>query len=152
MSDVKQHILDLSTKMNEFVGKVENSTVKTNDDMYEKLLPEGVTMKEVKTISDYNTDFIAAATHNISQKAIEAMASDKSITEVSGSVKMGVNDSLNVGVDRQKTYTNHLQGGAETVKYGVVTAAYETRGSKGSGGQLKAVRAHINAIAAEQLK
>lgn len=152
MSEVKQHILDLSTKMNEFVGAVENSTVKTSDDMYEKLLPEGVTMKEVKTISDYNTDFIAAATHNISQRAIEAMSKDKAITDVSGSVKMGVNDALNVGIDRQKTYTNHLQGGAETVKYGVVTASYETRGGKGSGGQLKAVRAHINAVAADLLK
>ena len=152
MSEVKQHILDLSTKMDQFVGKVENSAVKANDDMYEKLLPEGVTMKEVTTISNYNTDFVAAATHNISQRAVEAMAKDKSISEVSSTIKMGVNDSLTVGIDRSQTYTNHLQGGAETTKYGVVKASYEVKSGKSSGGQLKAVRAQISAMAADKLK
>jgi hypothetical protein len=150
MSDLKQAIIDLATRMEEHIGQVENGSIQVAEDLYEKLLPETLTMEVVKDVGNYNTDFIAASSYSVGNRAIQAMANDDSLNEVNTSIKMGVNDALKLNVDRKRTYGS-VNGGTETTKFGVVTAAYETKSGK-NGGQLKVVRKSISESAAELLK
>lgn len=137
--EVKQAVVELADKMRPFIGAVTEGKVEVDGSMYEKTLPESLTMEVIKQVSDHNTNFVAAGTRIIRTAAIEAMANDKSLNEVSSTIKMGANDKLNINVERTKSYANHLQGGVETTKYAVTTVGYEVQSGK-NGGQLKVVR------------
>ena len=121
-------------------------------ELYKELLPEELTMEQVKAVSEYNTDFIAAGAYAFGQMAVNAMSKNKDLTEASVDVNMGHRDVLKLSVDREKSYRNPLGGeGATSTKYGVVTAAYEVKSGK-NGGQLKTARNAINAMALDLLK
>ena len=117
---------------------------------YEENLPEGITPAVVKALSDYNSTYVAAGVHAFGTIAVAAMAKDKSLDRVSGEIKMGHRDVLSATIDRQRQYANHLGGGEQIVKHGVVTPDYEVRAGKNAG-QLKIARQLIAELAAEKL-
>lgn len=128
-----------------------NKSVKTTDGVYEANLPEGLTMPIVTQVSEYNTDFVAASAYAFGQVAVKAMAADKTLDQLTGTIPMAGKDAVHHTIHREKTYANALGGGDPIVKQGVMVTTLETRAGK-NGGQLKAARNEIGSLAAEAFK
>jgi hypothetical protein len=151
---VKQEVLDMAAKIEALMKSDKAGIIsEANNDVFEKTLPEDLDLATVNRVHDHETTFIAGAVHYVGQTAIGMMAEDKDLKSVTSGIKMAGRNSLNVQIDRTKEYTNHLSGnGEKTVKYGAATIAYDVRGSKKSGGQLKAVTQSLAELAMSQLK
>lgn len=151
-AQLKEDVLELATKIEAGLTMDKKSGVATaSEDLYEQNLPEDLTMEEVKKVSDYNTTFVAAGTYAFGKLSVDAMSGNKGLEKTTGEIKMGVKDTLSFSMDRRKEYVNHLTGGDKTVKFGVVTSAYEVRAGKNAG-QLKVARTMIAELAADKLK
>ncbi len=134
------------TKMDKATGVGTSS-----DNIYEKTLPEDVTMEMVTKVTDHNTTFIAAATKVAGQLAIEAMKENKDLNRATIPFQMGVKDQVTISVDRQATFANPQKPEEPIVKYGATSVKYDVRSSHNVG-TLKTVRAEISKLAAEALK
>lgn len=134
------------TKMDHSTG-VGNS----NDKIYEKTLPEDVSMEMVTKVTDHNTVFIAAATKVAGKLAVEAMKENKDLNRATVPFNMGVRDQLTVSVDRQATFPNPQKPEEPIVKFGSTTVKYDVR-SGHNVGTLKSVRNEISKLATEALK
>jgi hypothetical protein len=149
---ISEVVLEMAKKIEE-ASSVDKNTgiVQTEDNVYEKLLPEDLTIETVNAVTNHNANFIAAGSYAIGNMAVAAMSKKKDLDQVTGLVKMGGSDTLNVNVERRKEYTTKLKGEPQTtVKFGVVTASYDVTGSHNSG-QLKKVRTAIAEMAMEAL-
>jgi hypothetical protein len=154
MSEIKKEVIELAAKI-EAAMKLDataGTVTETDGNVFEKTLPEDLNIDTVNKVHDHESLFTAATVHYVGNAAINAMSTNQDLKEVSGAFKMGKN-TLNVQIDRSKEYTNHLNGnGEKTVKYGVATVAYDVKGSKKSGGQLKAVTTALAESAMSKLK
>lgn len=152
---VKAEVLALAETIEAGLLHEKKSTVITEKEegsLYEANLPEGLTPEIVNAVSDYNTTFVAAGAHACGKMAVEAMAKDKTVTEITGQIKMGKRDKVGYTIARSKEYENRLAGdGVKTEKFGVVTTSYEVQGGTNKG-QLKAVRNLIGELANAALR
>jgi hypothetical protein len=121
------------------------------DDLYERTLPEDLTMETVTKVTDHNTTFIAAATDAAGKLAVKAMKENKDLQRATVPFNMGVRDQVTVSVDRKATYPNPQKPEEPIVKFGATTVKYDVRSSHNVG-VLKSVRAEISKLAAESLK
>lgn len=121
------------------------------EDLYDSNLPETLTPAIVKEVSDFNTTFVAAGAFAFGSLAVEAMAGNKNLERATVEIGMGGKDNLNLSIDRSKTFNNHLAGGGETVKFGIVTPGYEVVAGKNAG-QLKKARLLVGELAAAALQ
>lgn len=119
-------------------------------DLYNKNLPEGLTKDVVKAVSDYNTTFVAAGVQAFGELSVAAMAADKTLDKTSLELPIAHHDTLNVAVQREKTFANRLSGdGADVVKQGVTTVSIDVRGAH-KAGELKKARDYINQLASSK--
>lgn len=108
---------------------------------YYENLPEGLTKKQVEDLSKYNVHYIAAAHLAVGEMAADAFVEDKNLDRVTASMGyFGKNDSIDMTVDRSKTYQNRLTDGddKEVTKHLVVKTQITTASGKGYG--VKAIR------------
>lgn len=149
---IKDDIIALAAKIEAGITLDAKSGIGTESgDLYKENLPEDLSMEVVRGVTDYNTKFIAAGAYAFGKMSVDAMAGNKGLAETSVDIAVGTKDNVSYSVQRTKEYTNHLGGGEKTVKHGVISAAYEVRSGK-NGGQLKAARQTIAALAMEKLK
>ncbi len=133
----------------EFDAKSGVCTEKTES--FEACLPEDLSIDTVRRVVDHNANFVAAGALAFGELAVAAMSKNKSLTEASAELKMVSRDSVSFVMEREHTYQNRLGSGDSVTKHGVITSNYHVKGGKNSG-QLKAVRSHMNEIAAKALK
>ena len=133
--------------------KMDNTTGagSSSDNVYEKTLPQDVTMDMVTKVTEHNTVFIAAATKVAGQLAIDAMKANKDLQRATVPFNMGVRDQLTVSVDRQATFPNPQKPEEPIVKYGSTSVKYDVRPAHNVG-TLKTVRQEISKLATEALK
>lgn len=124
-------------------------TIVAAPDVFEKTLPETLTMETVNAVREHNTTFVAAGAHAFGTAAIDLMSSNKKLDRVAVEMGMGGKDSVAYTMDRSKTTTDHLHGKGEIIKYGVMTTVLENVAGKNAG-QLKAVRKEMGEIALAQ--
>lgn len=148
---LKEEVLQMATRI-ETGLKLDAKTgiASAEDNLYELLLPETLTLETVKAVGAHNSNFIAAGTYAFGNVAIKAMAKHKDLEKASAEIKMAGRDVLNLNIDRSKTYTDHLHGSGDTVKYGVVSASYDVRAGKNSG-ELKKARTLVAELAMQKL-
>lgn len=157
MSNVKQNIQDLAASIKPMFKLTDNGVVLAEADLYEKSLPEGITMDQLKTIQTHNTQLVAATALAVGELAVNAFAKDAELSRVTAEVVVG-SDKIGTNVLRSRDYP---AGGipkegevrdpnARITKWGVIEASYEVA-SNGNKGELKKVRAHIGALAAAAL-
>lgn len=149
---LKPEVVDLASKIKAGIkldGKTGIGAEEGN--LYEANLPESITPEIVKTISDFNSTFVAAGAFAFGELAVDAMKGNKDLERASVDIAMGGKDTLSLNVDRRKTFPNHLGGGGETEKFGIVSASYEVIAGKNAG-QLKKARTLIGEIALDSLK
>lgn len=116
-------------------------------------LPENLTEELVTAVDEHRTIYTAAGTLAAGEIAVEAMKKDAKLTEVKGSLSLGGTTSMNVIVSRSAEYPNPKDhSGEKIVKFGATRTEYDFNGAHGKSGQLKAARAQISELAAQQLK
>lgn len=125
---------------------------KEGSDLFKENLPEGLSMDTVKAVSNYKTNFVAGTAHALGTLAVEAMASNKKLEEVSASIAMGGRDKANFTVHRRREFTNRFDpNGGKVVKLAPIAVTLEERHGK-NGGQLKIARAQVSELAMAKLK
>lgn len=132
-------------------------TEKENSKLFEKSLPEDITIKDVKKVNDHLENFVAGATHAFGEQAIKCMKADKKIDRTSTSIKLDGRSSVKIVMDRKREYENRLPNADGTVgsvkkvvKKGVTTVNIHKVADKNTG-QLKLVRDEMNKLAWKSL-
>jgi hypothetical protein len=128
----------------EKAGEVLNVEEKEPSKVWETNLPEGLTPKLVKSLSDYNAEVTAGAQLAIGEIGLEAMKKDKELKTVTGTFKFGT-DTLSVDLARHKQYHNPANKDEQIDKFGVMSHVYEHKPGK-STGQVGVARKLTNEI------
>jgi|ERR1035437_6215901 hypothetical protein len=150
--ELKPAVIAISTEMQKGItidAKAGSSVAK--EDIYEKTLPEGLTLDIATKLSDHNANFVAAGAHAFGTLAVAAMSKAPKCEKLALEVPMAGKDSVTYNIDRFKDTVNHLGNGETVRKFGVVNASVEIRAGK-NGGQLKNARAIIAQLGMEALK
>jgi hypothetical protein len=151
-SEINAQVAALAAKIKASLTVDTQGAGAAEDGLYNTLLPEGLTPDVVESVSNYNTDFIAAGTFAFGELAVETMRANAGLNEAAVEIRMGVADTLKVAVEREHTWKNPgATDGSTTTKYGVITNGYEVKSGR-NGGQLKVARNQIAAMAMELLK
>lgn len=153
VKQLKPEIAALSEKIQTGVefNKTEGKIVETKNN-YEENLPEDLTMENVKKVSKYNEQFIAASTHAVGTVAVQAFKENKKLERVESELKVGDRDHVRHAVLRTKTIPPIGGEGEPTVKHGYIKTEVDTRGTHTGTGQLKVARDLIGHHAMEVLK
>ena len=150
---LKEDVLALAKSIEKGLTMDKSGIATEASSLYEENLPEELDMKIVKSVTDYNTKFIAAGTFAFGKMAVDALAKDKKLSETSASIKMGVRDTLDIKVLREKDFVNHLANdGSKTTKFGHTVIGYQVKAGKTNSGQLKVARTMISELAMAKLK
>lgn len=142
-SDNIQKYKDLADKIKDGLD-VNGTTIKEKEahSTYYANLPEGHTQKSVEELSKYNSKFVTATHVAVGELASGIFHNDKAATQVEASVGFfGKSDSIDLTVNRQKVYQNHLaenDADREITKHLVIKATVNTQSTKGYG--VKAVK------------
>lgn len=123
----------------------------SSDNVYEKTLPEDLTLDVAKRVGDHNATFVAAGAYAFGNMSVKAMAKTKSLESTGVTLKMAGKDSVDYTVDRTRSYRNPQDESAPIVKHGVISATLNTHVGSNTG-SLKAARKAVEAAAADALK
>lgn len=122
--------------------------VTISEDVFEKTLPEGLTMTAIKEMQDHRDLVIAGTGLALGELGTEALKGDKELKQLSVSYKMN-KDKINGIFYRTKDHAQPTGGMA--TKPGVLQMGYKAYGQAGGIGQLKKVKAHLSEMAKEVL-
>ncbi len=145
MSEIKQDVLDLAAKLKAGITVAKDGSATATEGLYESVLPEGVTMDQLKAIQTHNNTFIAAAAHAFGNESIGVMKKNAEVTQVTLSIPTVGKDSLDLSFQRERTIPN-ANGEGNSVKYGSLQAKYSMYGT-GSRGQLLKVKQELSEAA-----
>ena len=142
-SDNVKKYKDLSDKIKGGLT-VTGTAIKENEShsAYNANLPEGITPATVESLSKYNSRFLTASHIAVGELASGVFQADPAAQQVQASVGFfGKTDSIDITVNRQKVYQNHLaenDADKEITKHLVMKATVNTQSAKGYG--VKAVK------------
>ena len=147
---------DVKTIVDSIDGKIKiakDGALTVEDNLFESTLPEGLTMDQITAGRNHTANFVSAGQYVFGRKAVDALAKNKELTEIEGSLSLGGKDSVKYNVERKHTYMNRMGANkdnpVEVVKHGICVATVDT--VVGKGGQLKLARQHVGQYAAELL-
>jgi len=125
---------------------IEGNVVNAEEGLYEKVLPETLTIEKVMEVRHHDASFVAASALAFGELSIEAMKKDNKLTEMLAGISMGGKDSVRHTMQKEKTFINQMGDGGEITKYGVCTTTLEMTAGK-KVGELKKVRTELGEIA-----
>lgn len=144
-------VLALSAKLKgEMTLDADNGAGSASKDIYEKTLPEDLTLEIAGKVHDHDANFIAAGAHAFGELAVAAMAKNKKLEQANISVGMYGKNGVDYTVNRSETFQNPKNREESIVKYGTIqpTVTYQPGRNVG---QLKQAKATIGELAAAQL-
>lgn len=149
---IKEEVLALSTKISATLKTDEKAgLIEGTIDPYLQNLPEGLSEELLKAKADYDTTYIAAGSHAVGEAGLKLLQENKELDKVTGTLPMGVKDSLNTTIYRQKEFVNpKSETGEKLVKKGSMMVSFDTRGTNNSG-QLALVKQSLLEAAANTL-
>lgn len=109
-SDAVAKHQDLATKVVENLEVVDHAIrEKESHASYYGNLPEGHTKESVVELSKYNSRYVTATHVAVAQVAADVFKKSKATDTIFASVGFfGPNDTIDIKVDRSKTFANHL--------------------------------------------
>lgn len=127
----------------------ENIVSETNDNVlsskmdksvYEKTLPDNLTMDTVLNVRHHDADFCAASAMAWGEVVLDAFENNTKLTEAHATFGIGGRDKVEHFIKKEKEYTNQFAEGGpkKEVKYGSVSTNLSLSAGKNSG-DLKAV-------------
>lgn len=136
-SDIVGKYQDLATKIAEGLEATDGVIKeKESHSAYYANLPEGHTKDGVVELTKYNSKFVTASHVAVAQLAADVFKKSKSTERVYASVGFfGPNDSIDIQVDRSKTFTNHLakdENEKEITKHLHMSTAVNMKSAKGT--------------------
>lgn len=150
--EIPDKIIELSKQIEDSLKNDKNNIIERNPgEIYEKTLPDGITIDVVDQIQNHNADFVAAGVLSFHNIAMRQMTEDKECTEMSGKIKMGYKSNVQIDIEREHPWKDHLHGGEDKVSYGATTVKLVTHGDKKTTQPLKTVMDEISRISLEQL-
>ena len=141
VSKIKPEVLELAAKI-EASTTVDKKTGLSPDNLtaYNENIPEHLSVETVTDVHNYDDLFITAGTYVADKLWIDAMKGNKSLQEGTTKFAMAGKNTLEVNVQRSKSFANPLVKDSEpVVKYGVNTVKYDVQGVANRG-QMKVIR------------
>ncbi len=119
-------------------------------DFYEKTLPEGISLTEVKKLQAHNSELVSAGVIALGELAVPHLGKHADLKEASISITAG-RDELSAVLTRNKQQRNP-QSGETTEVYGSTAVKWRTTGTAGSRGSLATSRQYVLGLASKSLK
>jgi len=143
---LKQDIVDLSKLIAGEIKINKDGIVEVPEDLFEKTLPENISLNQVRDVQRHCGNVLAASLHALSEPAIDAFKKDKKLESVSMSYKVG--DDVQSHVIERSRMTG-APGGEKTARFGYSVSKHDVRASGSNRGELKKVRQLISNMASE---
>lgn len=146
MSEIKQETKDLAARIKPEIKLNEKTGVGViSPELYEKLLPEGLTKKMAESFQAHNSSLIAATTYALGEIGVPAMKKNKDLDSVSVEMPTVGKDYIGVKINRSRTVP---EGGRDGVsgtktKYGTTSIEMNVYASKPRG-ELSKVKSWIS--------
>ncbi len=118
-------------------------------DFYEKHLPEGITIAEVKKLQGHHSELASAGVIALGELAMPHLKKNKDLAEATLVIDAG-RDQYSAGLTRLKTQRNPSTGETTDV-LGSTSVKWRTSGTAGSRGSLKTSRDYVLGLAAKEL-
>lgn len=151
MSNVKPEVKELAASIQQDMEIDGNGVIATNNDVYEKHLPESLTMETVNQVGAYNERFVAGFTLATGNMGQDVMKKDKNLSQVSAQTKLGKYGDVNTVYDRTRVGPKSIADRTEVTRYGQTTTRVRTFAGKNKG-DLKKVREELSAVAESMFK
>jgi hypothetical protein len=119
-------------------------------DFYEKNLPEGISIADVRKLQAHNSELVSAGVIALGELGVPHLKKHKDLTEATIVID-AARDQFSAGLVRLKSQRNPATGETTDV-YGSTSARWRTTGTAGSRGSLKASRDYVLGLAAKELK
>ena len=150
--EIPQRIIELASEIEKTLDN-DASTITENvpGEVYERTLPEGITIEVVDRIQSHNADFVASGVLAFHAIAMRQMVENKDCANISGKLQMGKRSFVEVAIDREHNWKDHLHDGEDKIRYGATTVKLVTGGDKKTTQPLKSVMDEIATISLEQL-
>jgi len=151
---IREEVLNMSKLIQEIVS-LEGDTITNTDGVYNKTLPENLTPVIVTEVRKHDVNFIAASAHAVGAIAVKAMA-DGFKDPITGTFEMSGEDKKYLSATHTMSHAVPGQGGfgnateTEPRKTSLHTTIHAKSGK--AAGQLKAVRADLEALAVASFK
>jgi hypothetical protein len=118
----------------------DDGVIETDKDLVKELLPEGLTMDDIKRVQQFNSDVVAGAAHAVGEVGIPFLKKHPKVEHVHLPALNIGRDKIRVNLARERTVTG--PGGKSATHHGYLEAKY-TSGSAGtSGAAFKRIRDH----------
>lgn len=151
MSGIKDVVTTLATNVKEDLQyNKDTHTINSEHDLYSKHLPEDLSMEVVEKVNGYDIAFVAATGMAVGEMAIEKMAKEKNVEQISAEFNMGKKNSISHVVTRERTFTNITNPAEPIHKFGDLASSLTVQAGRNQG-ELKKVRNHLHDIGIEQL-
>ena len=142
LNEANQALADVIAKS---MNVAKDGQVSIEGDIVEANLPPDLTIADIKKVSKYRGQIIAATVDAIRQTALPVMAKNKDLDRVPVSFKFG-DDSIDITLERKREF-NDGKGGKIT-KYGYVNLGYTAKGTSNAG-EFKKARQRLGDEAAK---
>ena len=150
--EVKESVKEMSDKIIHGLNyESEGAIFRADKDVFKSCIPDGLSEKVIKSVNDFQTDFVAAGALAFGKAAIDKLKEDKSLDAVHGEIPMQGRNSAEYSMQRSKTYNNQLGGGEQVEKFGVLKPFYNVKTGKNVG-DLAIIKKQLNEMAAKALK
>jgi hypothetical protein len=154
MSNEKHDDLNLSDDVVKLAGKLKKELVVTPDGtitpekgLIEKLLPEGLTMDEVKKVQAFNSTLVAAASHAVGEIGTAFLKKHDKVAHVHLEKLPFGRDHVRVNLARTQNVPG--LGGKSTEHHGYLSTKFVSGSAGTSGAQFKRIRDHHSKVGAE---
>ncbi len=152
MSSIKEEISTLAENVRKDLQyEKDTHTISSGEkNLYESHLPETLTMEVVEKVNGYDVAFVAATGLAVGEMAIEHMAKEKSVEQISAEFPMGKKNGVAHVVTRERVFTNITDAKNPVHKFGDLASTLTVQAGRNQG-EFKKVRTHLHELGAEQL-
>lgn len=149
-AELKPEVLAMSEELKKVIKYDKEGQGTIEDGVYKKMLPEGMTEKDVRKVYDYNVNFVAALAHAAGTESVEVMAKNKSVNDTYVKVPTVGRDFVEIVVDRKRETTNPRDRDNKIITYGATRVAMRNFPGANAG-QLKAARGIVAELAMKKI-
>lgn len=143
--NIPESIVALAQLAKEKMKVGEGGVIEVPKDFYEELLPDDLTMAQVKKVQEHNSNLVSAVGLAVGELGNKEFGKHKKFDEVS--VEFNANKDK-IGLNYQRSKQVPDGSGGQQTKYGILSARYQVAGASNKG-SFKKVRDWLSNTAAD---
>ena len=145
---IKQEILNLAEAIKADMKVDANGVATVGPDLYERLLPEGLTVDIIQQVKDHDTKMVAAVPLALGEMSIPVMKKNKGLEKTTLVVPTVGKDTIGATFRRELVSPNPAEPGTTVTTHGSVRVEM-TQYANGSRGELAKVKTALRDMAWE---